>query len=115
MSYAKTVSLLLLINLVVVLAWALSTVPPSWGVFSGTSVRCARSAGHPSKRPETSSTRSVRREFMDARTLRIPGPVPQSAERAGARTRTVDSSHVAMMSHPATTTRMIIDAARSTD
>lgn len=44
-----------------------------------------------------------------------PAAQAAMAERAGARTRTVDSSHVAMMSHPATTTRMIIDAARSTD
>jgi pimeloyl-ACP methyl ester carboxylesterase len=44
-------------------------------------------------------------------------PVAQAvmAERAGAHTRTIDSSHVAMMSHPGTTTKMILSAARSTD
>ncbi|SDJ78817.1 Pimeloyl-ACP methyl ester carboxylesterase [Nocardioides sp. YR527] len=43
-------------------------------------------------------------------------PVAQAAmaERADARTRTVDSSHVAMMSHPRATTEMILQAAYAT-
>lgn len=37
------------------------------------------------------------------------------AERAGAETRTIRSSHVAMMSHPGATTRIILRAVHATD
>jgi hypothetical protein len=37
------------------------------------------------------------------------------AQRAQARITRVDASHLSMVSHPATVTRVIVDAARSTD
>ena len=43
-----------------------------------------------------------------------PSAQAAMAERAEARTRTVDSSHVAMMSHPRATTEMILQAAYAT-